>query len=93
VNADLAAGCERVVVVAPVTIATRRAGRISRQLAALGPHVRSVVVSPDRAARRAIGRNVLDDNRRAAAARAGRAQAATALPAVAAVWDGTTASR
>jgi NTE family protein len=82
-----------VVVVAPVTIATRRAGRISRQLAALGPHVRSVVVSPDRAARRAIGRNVLDDNRRAAAARAGRAQAATALPAVAAVWDGTTASR
>jgi NTE family protein len=88
VNADLAAGCGRVVVVAPVTIATRRAGRIGRQLAALGPHVRSVVVSPDPAARRAIGRNVLDDTRRAAAARAGRAQAASAVPAVAAVWDG-----
>jgi NTE family protein len=86
VNADLAAGCERVVVVAPVTIATRRAGRIGRQVAALGPRTRSVVVSPDQAARRAIGRNVLDDGRRAAAARAGRAQAASAAPLVAAVW-------
>jgi NTE family protein len=88
VNADLAAGCERVVVVAPVTIATRRAGRIHRQLAALGPDVRSLVVSPDDAARQAIGRNVLDYGRRAVAARAGRAQAASVASRVAAVWDG-----
>jgi NTE family protein len=87
VNADLAAGCDRVVVVAPVTIATRRAARIDRQLAALGPDVRSVLVSPDDAARAAIGRNVLDDARRADAARAGRAQAARVVAAVAAVWD------
>ena len=87
-NADLAAGCDRVVVVAPVTIATRRAGRIDRQLASLGPDVRSAVVRPDDAARRAIGHNVLDDARRAVAAQAGRAQAAAVASQVAAVWDG-----
>jgi len=67
-NADLAAGCDRVVVLAPVTVALRRAGRISWQLASLGPSVRSVAVSPDAWARRAIGRNVLDPARRADAA-------------------------
>jgi NTE family protein len=35
----------------------------------------------------AIGRNVLDVSRRAAAAKAGRAQAATEAPAVRAVWQ------
>jgi NTE family protein len=85
-NADLAAGCDRVVVLAPVTAAVRRAGRIGRQLTSLGPGVRSLAVRPDPAARRAIGRNVLDPARRAAAARAGRAQAARVARAVAAVW-------
>jgi NTE family protein len=85
-NADLAAGCDRVVVLAPVTTALRRAGRIGWQLASLGPGVRSLAVRPDAAARRAIGRNVLDPARRAAAARAGQAQAARVAGAVAAVW-------
>jgi NTE family protein len=85
-NADLAAGCDRVVVLAPVTASLRRAGRISRQLASLGPGVRSVTVSPDAAARRTIGSNVLDPARRADAARAGRAQAARLAGAVGAVW-------
>ncbi|MBO0708582.1 MAG: patatin-like phospholipase family protein [Candidatus Dormibacteraeota bacterium] len=85
-NADLAAGCDRVVVLAPVTTALRRAGRIGWQLASLGPEVRSLVVKPDAAARRAIGRNVLDPARRATSARAGRAQAARVAAAVAAVW-------
>jgi len=75
-NADLAAGCERVVVIAPVVVAMRRSTRIDVQLARLGPGVRSIVVSPDRAARKAIGRQVLSPERRPAAARAGRAQAA-----------------
>jgi NTE family protein len=88
-NADLAAGCDRVVVLAPVTASLRRAGRISWQLASLGPGVRSVTVSPDAAARRAIGSNVLDPARRADAARAGRAQAARTAAAVGAVWAGT----
>jgi NTE family protein len=85
-NADLAAGCDRVVVLAPVTVALRRAGRVGWQLASLGPGVRSVAVSPDAAARRVIGANVLDPARRAAAARAGRAQAARVAGDVAAVW-------
>lgn len=85
-NADLATGCDRVVVLAPVTASLRRAGRIGWQLASLGPGVRSVTVSPDAAARRAIGSNVLDPARRADAARAGRAQASRVAGAVGAVW-------
>ena len=86
-NADLAAGCDRVVVVAPVTIAFRRSSRIANQLSKLGPSVHSVVVSPDREARTAIGRNVLDPARRAASARAGRRQAASAAGAVRDIWS------
>jgi NTE family protein len=48
---------------------------------------RVALVRPDQAAVRAIGRNVLDVSRRAAAARAGRAQAAAAAPTVRAVWQ------
>jgi NTE family protein len=87
-NADLATGCDRVVVLAPVTVAFRRSSRIDRQLASLGPNLRSVVVSPDTQARRAIGRNVLDPAHRVASARAGRIQAASVVEAVAAVWSG-----
>ncbi|BAL89559.1 putative patatin-like phospholipase [Actinoplanes missouriensis 431] len=75
-NVDLAAGNDRVVVIAPVTAAARRSGRPAAQLAALGPDVRGALVSPDRAARAAIGRNVLDPARRRPAAEAGYAQAA-----------------
>lgn len=85
-NADLAAGCDQVVVLAPVTASLRRAGRIAWQLASLGPGVRSVAVSPDAPARRAIGSNVLDPARRAAAAHAGLAQAARVAAEVGAVW-------
>lgn len=87
-NADLAVDCERVVVLAPVALALRRSGRVDRQLASLGPQVRSIVVSPDAKARQAIGRNVLDPAHRVASARAGHAQAADATIAVTAVWSG-----
>ena len=87
-NADLASGCERVVVLAPVAMALRRSGRIDSQLASLGPHVRSIVVSPDANARNAIGRNVLDPAHRVASALASYAQAAGVAAAVAAVWSG-----
>jgi NTE family protein len=49
---------------------------------------RVAVVSPDEAARKAIGRNVLDPAARAAAARAGRRQAADVAARVAEVWTG-----
>jgi NTE family protein len=88
-NADLAAGCDRVVVLAPVDFAVRRSRRIDTQLASVGPSVRSIVVRPDTQSRRAIGTNVLDPARREPSARAGRLQAASVLDAVAAVWSAT----
>ena len=95
-NADLAAGYKRVVIVAPVAKGLGHMTSARRQAAALtaaGAHV--VLVQPDRAAVHAIGHNVLDLSRRAAAAAAGRAQAAAEAAAVRAVWqadDGRAAS-
>jgi NTE family protein len=86
-NADLATGCNRVVVLAPVMVALRRSHRIHAQLAALGPSVQSLVISPDSQARKAIGPNSLDPAFRAASAKAGRLQAARIADAVAAVWS------
>ena len=85
-NVDLAKGCDRVVVLAPVDFAMRRAQRISAQLASLGPDVRSIVVKPDAAARKAIGSNSLDPSHRVGSARAGHEQAASVAAAVAAAW-------
>ncbi len=86
-NADLAAGSDRVVVLAPVSTAMRPSGRISRQLASLGPDVRSVVVTPDAAARKELGPNMLDPASRAASARAGREEARKVLEPVRTVWS------
>ncbi len=86
-NADLAVGAERVVVLAPIPRATSREHRLSAQLARTGAR-HTVVVVPDDAARRAIGRNVLDPARRAAAARAGFAQAQAEVDRVRRVWEG-----
>ena len=85
-NADLATGCDRVVVIAPVAYGLKRSQRIKHQLRGLGTEVRSVTVTADANARRAFGRNVLDPARRAPAARAGKAQAKTVVDAVRAVW-------
>ncbi len=85
-NADLAVGADRVVVLAPIARAARASQRVDRQLAALGPGVRTVTVTPDAASRAAFGRNALDPARRAPAARAGRAQAPAVVDAVRAVW-------
>ncbi|MCP3821795.1 patatin-like phospholipase family protein [Streptomyces sp. A3M-1-3] len=88
-NADLAAGYDRVVILAPITagggpIASARTQ--AARLAADGARV--LLITPDRAARDAFGRNVLDPARRAPAARAGLAQAAAHAEEVAAVWTG-----
>jgi len=85
-NADLAAGCDSVVVLAPVDFAFRPSLRINRQLRRLGEHVRSIVVTPDAAARKTIGSNVLDPAKRGPAAKAGRDQAATIVDVVRDVW-------
>ncbi|MFG2334429.1 patatin-like phospholipase family protein [Streptomyces sp. NPDC048604] len=86
-NAHLAAGYERVVIVAPSTVGSRVIHSPARQgadLAAAGRRVE--VITPDKASKAAFGRNPLDPSRRAPAARAGRAQAAAHAPAVTALW-------
>ncbi|MEU9623256.1 patatin-like phospholipase family protein [Streptomyces sp. NPDC048155] len=85
-NAHLAAGYGRVVVIAPTArgnkaIASPRSQ--AAELAAQGARVE--VITPDAAAKKAFGRNPLDPGHRAAAARAGLAQAASHTEAVAAV--------
>lgn len=86
-NADLAAGYDRVVVVAPITQGLRpmpspldQATELARSCQAVG------LVTPDAAAVAAFGRNLLDPGCRAPSARAGYAQAATVLADVAAIW-------
>ena len=87
-NADLATGYERVVAIAPVAVGIGYLPSPGRQAAALrAAGARVALVRPDRSSLRAIGRNVLDVSRRAAAARAGRTQAAAAATAVRAVWQ------
>jgi NTE family protein len=86
-NADLAVGCNRVVVLAPLNIALRPSHRAVKQVASLGPDIRSIVVPADAWARKEMGRQALDPAFRAASARAGRAQAARVASAVAEVWS------
>ncbi len=86
-NADLAAGSERVVVLAPIVRGIGPQVGVAQQVAALrAAGSRVALVSPDTAAVDAIGRNVLDPVRRAGAARAGLAQAPDVTDAIAAVW-------
>ena len=85
-NADLAEGCDRVVVLAPVPRGIGPLSSVDAQVT--GMVARVAVVSPDAASRRAIGRNVLDPAARAGSARAGRAQAAAVAAEVAEVWQG-----
>ncbi len=83
-NADLAEGCDRVVVLAPIPRGVGPLASVDAQVT--GMVARVAVVSPDEAARRAIGRNVLDPAARAPSAQAGRAQAARVAEQVAEKW-------
>ena len=86
-NADLAAGADVVVVLAPLGDAPAFPGTgLRAELAELGDEVRTAVVQPDAAAVEAIGPNLLDPGRRAAAAAAGRAQAAQVASLIRDVW-------
>jgi NTE family protein len=87
-NADLAAGHDTVLVVAP--LANPGMGPLmpglASELASLGPATRAEVITPDDAALAAIGPNVLDPAMRAGAARAGLAQGERAAARVMALW-------
>lgn len=86
-NADLAAGYERVVVLAPLTRGFGAVPRVTAQVAELRETARVALVTPDTASLAAFGRNLLDPACRAPAARAGWAQAAAVLDEVGAVWS------
>jgi NTE family protein len=86
-NADLAEGYERVVIIAPIAQGLGHMTSVAKQAAALTrAGARVLVISPDKAAAQAIGRNVLDPARRPAAAAAGHAQAAAEAGRVRAIW-------
>lgn len=83
-NADLARGADPVVVLAP-TVGVFR-GSPETELRELGA-ARRLVISPDPAARAAIGPNVLDDSRRRAALDAGLAQGERLAETVGPMWS------
>jgi NTE family protein len=89
-NADLAAECARIVVLAPLWrgFGLMKSARRQCQRLASGGRRSVALVVPDEAAQAAIGPNLLDTGRRALAAQAGYAQAAAAAGQIAAVWSG-----
>ncbi len=92
-NVDLAAGYQRVVVIAPLHQGIGPIPSVSKQAAALRAQGSDVVViTPDPAALAAIGKNVLDPANRPAAAAAGYRQAGTEAAAVSAIWHSVSGS-
>jgi NTE family protein len=86
-NADLAASAGRVMILAPLVRGFGPITGVAAQATELRRHAQVVVVQPDGAALKAIGRNVLDPARRAPAARAGLAQARSCLAQIHQVWS------
>jgi len=87
-NADLAEGCGSVVVIAPLGSGFGAIASPVKQAAKLAESgARVSLVKPDKAALRAIGRNVLDPARRADSARAGYAQATLVADDVKSAWS------
>lgn len=83
-NADLAVGCERVVVLAPYPAGIN--GTVYDEVAQYPPETEAVVVAADDASLEAIGPNPLDVSRRELALEAGLTQAAAAADDVARIW-------
>jgi NTE family protein len=87
INADLAAGCERVVVIAPIPeIRGLPGGGLEEQLAPIKADGQVIVIGPDEASRAAIGRDQQDLSRRPAAARAGFQQVPSLVDALGEHW-------
>jgi NTE family protein len=86
-NADLAAGYDRVVVVAPIIRGLKPMPSVTDQVTELARSCQAVaLLAPDAASVAAFGRNLLDPRTRAPSAQAGYAQAAAVRADVAAVW-------
>lgn len=88
-NLQLARGYERVLALTPIPSAVGPHPDARRQAAGLRAEGTEVtLVTPNAAARRAMGRDMTADTRRPAAARAGRAQGVAVGDATADVWPG-----
>ena len=87
-NADAARGCDRVLVLAPQSASVRPARRPRRQLARLGSEVRSLLITPDATARRAIGVDPLRAHRTASIVDAGRRQGERLAAQAVRLWQG-----
>jgi NTE family protein len=85
-NPDLAAGCEDVVVIAPVPEMPMAGPDVTKAVKALKRTARLVTIGPDAASTAAIGNNPLAPATARPSAEAGRAQAAAHVDEVAAVW-------
>jgi NTE family protein len=86
-NADLAAGYDKIVVLAPLPRGFGPMTGVTAQVEELRKQSAVALVTPDAAALAAFGRNVLDPAKRADAARAGLTQSASVIEAVRAVWE------
>jgi NTE family protein len=85
VNADLAAGYQRVLILAPM--ADPSLDEQVARLVAAGEEVQVQVITPDDESTAAFGLNPLDPAVRAPAARAGYAQGVRAAAAVSRLWQ------
>jgi NTE family protein len=84
--ADLAAGCARVLVLAPVADLLPTAPALTEQVARLRESAQVEVITPDEASAAAFGGDVMDPAIRTLAARAGYAQGQRVAAAVSRVW-------
>lgn len=85
-NVDLAAGHDRVLVLAPIPFSLGRRGNPSIQARELRDHSRTLTVVPDAATRRAVGLGVLDMHRTRPAYEAGFIQAERIAGRVEQLW-------
>jgi len=85
-NIDVAAGADRVVVLAPLPRSLSKKTSMQVQMEKVGPRAWSVV-TPDAEALAAFGRNLLDPSKRAVAAEAGLRQAHDLVEQVRGVWE------
>jgi NTE family protein len=85
-SADLATGCDAVLVVAPMPELPMAASDVKQAIADLERSAQVVTIGPDEASVAAMGANPLDPATAPPAAAAGRAQAAAHASQVAALW-------
>jgi NTE family protein len=85
-NPDLAAGCDDVVVIAPMPEMPMAGPDVTTGIEALTRSARVVTIGPDAASTAAIGINPLDPATARPSAEAGRAQAVAHVDEVAAIW-------